>query len=107
MSGLRKDGLPWNGFPYRLGPRLGAVGEAIDKYVAGRGSADDSALEIWGLKAHAPLPLRGASARQALSAGYDVVKRPVGSAPIRDVVLAAAILSDGAHSTTALTSELL
>jgi hypothetical protein len=93
---LSKDGLAKNSFEYRVTPRLSAFVELVDTQI---GSAEDwpaaVALGEWATSTHwaKPRELVGLyDDRLAFKAAYELLRRPIGPAPLRDVALVSGLL---------------
>jgi hypothetical protein len=91
---LTKEGEPRNAFMYRRSREFGSVCELMDKMLGQRGWADEVSLGIWRLSsrwAWARQLLPSLGERESLRLGYQIMRRVVGPASIREVSFAAAL----------------
>jgi hypothetical protein len=107
LGALNKDGLPKNGFTYRCSPQLPKYLQEMEAFVTGSRTSDDVALALWNFGPARPVIEASLSIRQALAEGYNLMKRSVGPAPIREVVLGGAALTGGQFKPSELTQALL
>jgi hypothetical protein len=94
---LSKKGLAKNSFEYHVTSDLRALLTVLDARVAaGKAWAFDASLAAWSINQHWA-PLRSAmgatDARNALRLAYEVLRRPIGPAALRDVAFITGLLA--------------
>jgi hypothetical protein len=94
---LSKEGLAKNAFEYHVTSDLRELLAVLDARVAsGKEWAFGASLAAWGINEHwAPLreAMGATESRNALRLAYEVLRRPIGPAPLRDVAFITGLLA--------------
>lgn len=98
---LNKDGLPRNGFTYRIGSEVGELVAVLDRYFGGDDWADEVAFEVWHHHAAWREVRSGVDTlerSEAVRTAYRMMKRRIGPSPLGEVAFISGLLWEGAQS---------